>query len=139
MFQSVQARTVGEYLKALPRERQEPIRFLHAFIQKAAPTLKPYFATNMLGYGRFKYRNYKKELIDWPVVALASQKNYISLYVCALDRGKYLAEMFEKDLGQVSVGKSCIRFKRIEDLDLKTLRRVLQLAAKKPGLATTGA
>ncbi|MEK6809482.1 MAG: DUF1801 domain-containing protein [Nanoarchaeota archaeon] len=118
----------------LPKERREPMDFLHTFIQKTAPSLKPVFAYNMPGYGTFKYKNYKKELIDWPIIALANQKNYMSLYVCAIDNGEYLAEKYKDELGKVSVGKSCIRFKKLDDLNLKTLKKVIQLAAKSPGL-----
>lgn len=134
MFKSVKATTVKEYLAAVPADRKELIDFLHAFIQKAAPTLKPHFAYNMLGYGSFPYKNYKKELIEWPVIALANQKNYISLYVCSLVDGAYVAETFAKELGKVSVGKSCIRFKKVEDIHLPTLKKVIALAAKHPGL-----
>ena len=88
----------------------------------------------MPGYGTFKYKNYKKDILNWPVIALASQKNYISLYICALDKGKYIAEKYKKDLGKVSVGKSCIRFKKLQDLNLKTLAKVIKLAEKSPGL-----
>ncbi|MCA9389453.1 MAG: DUF1801 domain-containing protein, partial [Candidatus Magasanikbacteria bacterium] len=109
------------------------IDFLHEFIQKSVPKLKPHFAYNMLGYGSFPYVNYKKEQILWPTIAMANQKNYISIYVCAIDGKEYLAEKFKDDLGKVSVGKSCIRFKKLEDLHLPTLKKVLQLAAKSPG------
>jgi len=88
----------------------------------------------MLGYGSFKYQNYKKEIIDWPTIALASQKNYISLYVCAVKDGKYISEKHKEELGRVNVGKSCIRFKKIEDLNLKTLEKVIKLAERSPGL-----
>ncbi len=81
-----------------------------------------------------KYLNYKKETIDWPVIALASQKNYISLYVCCITDGQYLAERNKKELGKVSVGKSCIRFKKLEDLNLPALKKLLKEAARKPGL-----
>ena len=69
-----------------------------------------------------------------PIVALASQKSYISVYVCAVDKGKYLAETHAKDLGKVSVGRSCIRFRKLEDVHLPTLKKVIRAAAKKPGL-----
>ena len=92
----------------------------------------------MPGYGSFKYRNYKKEIIDWPIIALASQKNYISMYVCAVKDGEYVAEKYKDELGKVSVGKSCIRFKKIEDLNLKTLEKIIKLAAKSPGLVGVG-
>jgi uncharacterized protein YdhG (YjbR/CyaY superfamily) len=138
MFKAVKAKTIKEYFDQLPPERRKPMEFLHAFIQKTAPKLKPAFSYNMPGYGSFKYKNYKKEIIDWPVIGLASQKNYISLYVCAVDNGEYIAEKHKTELGKVSVGRSCIRFKKIEDLDLKALKKVIQLAAKSPGLVGIG-
>lgn len=134
MFKPVKATTIEEYFDQLPPERRQPIEKLHAFIQKVAPSLKPHFAYNMLGYGSFKYKNHKKELIDWPTVSLANQKNYISLYVCSLEDGQYVAEKYKDELGKVSVGKSCIRFKKLEDLDLKGLEKVIKKAAKSPGL-----
>lgn len=134
MFKPVKTKTVRKYLTALPPERRESVEFLHEFIQKASPKLKSHFAYNMLGYGSFKYTNYKKEVIEWPTVALASQKNYISLYVCALDDGEYLAEKYAKELGKVNVGRSCIRFKKLSDLNLPVLKKLLQKAAKIPGL-----
>lgn len=136
MFKPVRAKTIKEYLQALPDDRREIVDFLHDVIRKAVPKLKPHFANNMLGYGSFPYRNYKGELIGWPVIALASQKNYVSLYVCAMDDGQYIAEKHKKELGRVNVGRSCIRFKKLEDLNLPALTKVLKLAAKKPGLVS---
>lgn len=138
MFKPTNVHTITEYIDALPKERKEIIEFLHDFIQKTVPSLKPHFAYNMLGYGSMKYTNYKKQEQDWPIVALASQKNYVSLYVCAVMDGKYIAEKYQDELGKVSVGKSCIRFKKLEDLDLKTVKKVLKLAAQHPGFVTAG-
>lgn len=138
MFKPVKAKSIKEYFAMLPSQRRELLEFLHKFIQKTAPSLTPNFIYNMPGYGTFKYKNVKKEIIDWPTVALASQKNYISLYVCAVENGEYVAEKYKKTLGKVSVGKSCIRFKKLEDLNLKTLEKVLRLAEKSPGLVGAG-
>lgn len=135
MFKPTKATTVKEYLAAVPEERKEIMLFLHNLIQETVPKLKAHFAYNMLGYGSFPYRNYKKEMIEWPVIALANQKNYISLYVCAVIDGEYLAEKHQKELGKVSVGKSCIRFKKIENVNLPALKKLLKLAEKSPGLA----
>lgn len=134
MFKPVKATNVKEYLDAVPADRREVILFLHDLIQKTVPSLKSHFAYNMLGYGSFPYKNYKKELIQWPIVALANQKNYISIYICALDGKQYLAEKYKDELGKVSVGKSCIRFKRLGDLNVAVLKKVIKEAAKNPGL-----
>jgi hypothetical protein len=139
MFKPVDAKSFKEYFAMLPKERRVPMEFLHTFILKTAPSLKPNFIYNMPGYGSFPYTNAKKATVYWPVIALASQKHYISLYICAVENGKYLAEKHKDTLGKVSVGKSCIRFKRLEDLNLKTLKKVIQLAAKSPGLLGVGA
>ena len=139
MFKSVKAKSIKEYFDTLPRERRDSMEFLHKFIRQTAPSLKPNFIYNMPGYGSFQYKNNKKEELDWPIIALASQKNYISLYICAVDNGEYIAEKNKQELGKVSVGRSCIRFKKLEDLNLKTLEKVIKLAVKSPGLAGVGA
>lgn len=134
MFKDVKANSVESYLELVPPERKDIIDFLHQFIQKAAPQLETHFAYNMLGYGSFDYFNYKKEQMKWPIIALANQKNYVSVYVCAIEDGEYIAEKNKDRLGKVSVGKSCIRFKKIEDVNLDELKKVIQAAVKSPGL-----
>ena len=134
MFNPSKATTVAAYIAAVPADRKETILKLHALIQKTVPKLKSHFAYNMLAYGSFEGRNHKKEIINWPIIALANQKNYISLYVCSVDAGQYIAEKYKNELGKVSVGKSCIRFKTIENIDLTVLKKVLLAAAKNPGL-----
>ncbi|MBP9667251.1 DUF1801 domain-containing protein [Candidatus Saccharibacteria bacterium] len=135
MFASNSAHTVEEYLDSVPAERKDAVNFLHEFIQKSAPDLAPHFAYNMLGYGTFHYIDRKtKQPKPWPIVALANQKNYISLYVCACKDGQYLAEKYTADLGKVSVGRSCIRIKKINDIHLPTLQMLLQEAQTSGGM-----
>jgi len=132
MFKPVKAKTVDAYIRMLDSERKADIQFLHKLIQKILPKLNAHFAYNMLGYGSFKYKNYKKDVIDWPMVALASQKNYISCYVGSLEGKQYHAEKDKDKLGKVSVGKSCIRFKTVKDLNIGELTKILKKAAKSP-------
>lgn len=134
MFKPVKAKTYQEYVDALPPERREIFEALDTCIKKAAPSLKPNFLYNMPGYGSFPYKDYKKRLIDWPTIAIASQKNYISIYICAVDKDGYIAEKFKDGLGKVNVGKSCIRFKKLEDLNMDVLEKILKIAEKSPGL-----
>lgn len=134
MFAKNDAGSVEEYLLRVPEERKKDMDFLHDFIQKTVPELKPYFASNMIGYGVFHYLDSKKQKRDWPIIALANQKNYISIYVCAIAGEQYAAEKYEKELGKVSVGRSCIRIKKIEDLNLDTLKLVLNICKESPGV-----
>lgn len=135
MFAKNEAKSVEEYLVMVPEDRKKDIDFLHDLIQKTVPGLKPYFASNMIGYGSFYYLDSKKQKRDWPIIALANQKNYISIYVCALVEDKAALEKYKKELGKNSKGISCIRFKKIEEINPETLKLVLKLAEKNPGVA----
>jgi hypothetical protein len=134
MFAKNEAKSVEEYLLGIPGDRREDFDFIHEFIQKTVPGLKPYFASNMIGYGSFQYLDSKKQKRDWPIISLANQKNYISLFVCGIVGEQYVAEKYAKELGKVSVGKSCIRFKKIEDINLDSLKIVLKSCEENPGL-----
>ncbi|MFV8344449.1 DUF1801 domain-containing protein [Flavobacterium sp. XS2P39] len=134
MFAKNEAKSVEEYLLRVPAESKKDVDFIHNFIQKVVPNLKPYFATNMIGYGMFYYLDSKKQKRDWPIIALANQKNYLSIYVCTVVENKDEAEKYKKELGKLSKGIGCIRFKKIEDINLETLEIVLKLAEKKPGV-----
>ena len=135
MFAKNDAKSIEEYLMLVPDDRKKDIDFLHDFIQKAVPKLKPYYASNMIGYGSFYYLDSKKQKKDWPIISLASQKNYITIYVCALIKDKSEAEKYKKDLGKLTKGIGCIRFKKIDEIKLETLKTVLKLAEKNPGVA----
>lgn len=127
MFKPTKATSIEEYIALIEDdERRSQVAKLHAIITRLRPDLTAHFASNMIGYGSFSYKNYKKQNIDWPFVALASQKNYISIYVCAIENGEYVAERFRDQLGSVSIGKSCIRFKKLSDLDMSGFEKLLQ-------------
>ena len=89
----------------------------------------------MIGYGSFYYLDSKKQKKDWPIISLANQKNYISIYVCTIVKDKAAAEKYKKDFGKLTTGLSCIRFKKMEEINLETLKTVLKLAEKNPGVA----
>lgn len=116
-------------------------KILTSFIRlykKTVPALKPYYASNMIGCGSFSYLDSKKQKKDWPIISLANQKDFISIYVCALIRDKDAAEKNKKDLGKLTQSLSCIRFKTIEEINLETLKTVFKLAEKIQGLLVPG-
>jgi hypothetical protein len=45
--------------------------------------------------------------------------------VCAVVDGEYVAERYASELGDVSCGKSCIRFTKIDKINLETLQKIL--------------
>jgi Domain of unknown function (DU1801) len=126
----INAASREEYFEAAgPREGE--LRQLDAIIQEYAPALTPALtdgmgAAQMLRYGEQPYRTKAmKEPGVWPVVALAVQKRYLSLYVSAVVDGEYVAERYASQLGNVNCGKSCIRFTKVDKINLETLKKIL--------------
>ena len=124
----IAAATPEEYLERVG-EREPILRAVDELIRESAPSLERTMvsgmAMNMIGYGMFHYKSKSGREGDWPVLALANQKNYVSLYICALENGQYVAEKHKEELGKVSVGKSCVRFKKLSDLNLDALANIL--------------
>lgn len=126
----IEAESREEYFKN-SGDREDSLRKLDLLIQESAPSLKPVLGGGitgkMLGYGNHKYKPKSSKVeMDWPVIMMAAQKNYISIYACAVVDGKYIAEIYKKKLGKVNCGKSCIRFKKPEDLNKAGLRQMLK-------------
>lgn len=126
----IEAKNPEEYISKLKEPRKSEIKELHDLILKNAPMLKPAMAFGMMGYGPYHYKYASGREGDWVQVGLASQKNYISLYVMCLKEGKYLAESYKAKLPKASIGKSCIRFKRLSDVDINVLKVIIKEAAK---------
>ncbi|KGH46044.1 hypothetical protein IN07_14025 [Modestobacter caceresii] len=112
-------------------DRAEELRRVDALVQAAAPgidrQLVPSGSGAMLGYGMTPYRpRSAKETTTWPLIALAAQKRHLSLYVSAVVDGEYLAESRAAQLGDVSCGKSCIRFTSLDRVDTVALDQLLR-------------
>ncbi|WP_024794845.1 DUF1801 domain-containing protein [Tomitella biformata] len=126
---NIQASTWDEYFAQCgPREPE--LRELDALIRESAPGLAPVLfggmSGTMLGYGMQPYKSASAKVAsEWPLLALANQKRHMSLYVCAVLDGKYAAEIYEPTLGKVKIGKSCIRFTKVANLDLDGVRAMV--------------
>ena len=123
--------TPAAYLAALPEPRRTELKALHAAIRKAAPQLKPFLGYNgtILGYGRYYYKYATGREGEAAVVGLSSRAQAISLYVSGHRKGKTIAEAAKSKLGQVSVGKVCIRFKKLADLNLSEAMALVRAAS----------
>lgn len=138
MFKTSTAKTADEYIANLPEDRQSIVKKVHQTITRAIPKQKPRIISGMIGYGTYHFRSKSGREGDWSMVLLANQKNYISLYICAVDDGQYIAEKNKDRLGKVSVGRSCIRFKKLEDIDLDVVTELAKKSEKLGGLGQFG-
>ena len=123
------AKTPEEYITRVDEKRRRDIQRLHDLIREVAPELEPTMEFGMLGYGKFHYKYASGREGDWMKIGLANNKQYISLYCCSADENGYVAERYRERLPKANIGKSCVRFKRLSDLDEGALEELIREAA----------
>ena len=131
--------TVEEFLAGLPDDRRKTITTVHKAIRKAAPKLAPVIMTGMgpspiIGYGKYRYKSASGREGDWFLIGLAAGKSNYSLHICVGDKDGYLVERNAAKLGKVKTGRSCINFKKLEDLKLDVAMGLVKQAVKTGGI-----
>ena len=110
--------SVDEYMESLSDDRRPALEAVRKLCRKI---LKGY--EERIEYGVPTYcKNQRME------VAFASQKQYISLYCLK----KQVVDDHREQLAGLSVGKGCIRFKKIDETDLKVIASLLRATALSP-------
>ena len=138
------AATVEEYLSKLPPERANELEPVRAAINRVLP--KGYqegIQYGMIGWYvphaiyPAGYPSNPKE--PMPFASLAAQKNHNALYLmCAYaDSKQYkaLERAFAKAGKRMDMGKSCLRFKQLEDLPMTGIGKVIASTPPKKYIA----
>jgi hypothetical protein len=120
------------WLAALDDVRRPQLEELDARIRKVAPGLRRYVNRGFLSYGEYSYQSRSGRSGEWMCIALASNKQYISLYSGPID-----LEPFAARLPKANLGRGCIRFKRVSDVDLAVIDEVIRASAASDGTTIT--
>ena len=125
------AGSVEDYLQELPRERREALQAVRKVVLDHLPagyveTMNWGVITYEIPLERYPDTYNKRPLM---YAALASQKNHMSLYLMCVYSHKESRIRFEEKFKargkKLNMGKSCVRFKRVEDLPLDVIGEVI--------------
>ncbi|MGH9401980.1 MAG: hypothetical protein ACRD2P_07740 [Terriglobia bacterium] len=116
------------YLDFDPRRKVHLVK-LDELIKRSAPCLKRYFHKGtpagepgmrfkMIGYGKFYYFALPGKAVEWPVVGVALQRNYISVYLSVAKNDLPLVQQYAGKLGELRIGRNNFSFEEYEDLKL---------------------
>lgn len=123
---------IDAWVASLDEPRRSLVAALHDVVRAEAPDLAPSLDVDhgRIGYGPFHYRYESGREGDAHRVVVANNVRYVSVYVLATDGSCYLPTKYASRLGEkVSVGKSCIRVNKLDDIDLGVLAEVVREAA----------
>jgi len=135
----VTADSLEAYLAFDPGRTAE-LEALHATMRKAAPALKRHFHAgtpcgeagmrmNLIGYGEFRYAIKSGKTASWPVIGVALQKNYISVYVAVTRSEKPLVPFYAGKLGELRMGGNNFSFEKFSDLKAPAVEALFSEAA----------
>lgn len=126
MGPSPKAPSPQQWIAEVDDARRDDVRRLHDLVREVAPELEPTTRFGMLGYGPIHYRYASGREGEWVKIGIAVNAKSISLHCCAADDEGYVAERFRDRLPKADIGRSCVRFKRLDDLEDEALRDLLR-------------
>jgi uncharacterized protein YdhG (YjbR/CyaY superfamily) len=121
------AATPDEYIASLPPDRREAVRTVRDVVRMNLPAgFEEGMQYGIIGWyvplERFP-NTYNGQPIG--IAALANQKNYMSLYLNTVygdpKTEAWFKERYAASGKQLDMGKSCVRFRRLEDLPLDVI------------------
>ena len=121
------AATVQEYLDELPEDRRSVIAAVRDVILQNLPEgYQECLSFGMIGYV-LPLERYPDTYNGQPLayVGLAAQKNYYAVYLTCVyqdpEKEAWLRDAFQKAGRKLDMGKSCVRFKKLQDLPLDVI------------------
>jgi len=115
-----QSKEIDSYLQTLPDGRREALAELRSWIHETLPDARDVIEYGMPGAFQ-----------DGLICSYKSQKNYMSLYMDVEIVENHKTELDEAGL---NCGKSCIRFRRLEQLPQEMIKTMLRQTAEKQAL-----
>jgi len=138
------ANTVAEYLKSLPEDRRAAISTVRKVILDNLPKgYEECMNYGMIGYvvphSLYPAGYHCDPKLPMPFAGLASQKNHMAIYVMTVygdnDTEKWFRKVWAATGKKLDMGKCCIRFKKLEDIPLDVIGKLIARVPVKDWIA----
>lgn len=128
---------IKEYIDGHAEPKRSDMKALHSMILESMPGCKLWFLDGKnengkvvsnpnIGYGlqTIKYADGKTR--EFYLVGISANKTGISVYILGIDDKTYLLKTYGKRVGKASVTGYCIKFKSLNDIDIKVLEAAVR-------------
>ena len=120
--------SVDSFINKIPDPQTREDCFAIVKLMKEATRCDPQmWGSSIVGFGtgRIQYAGGREG--DWPLICFSPRKQNLTLY--GMTGPDSHTELLEK-LGKHSVGKGCLYIKRLSDIDLPTLKKLIRESVK---------
>jgi hypothetical protein len=116
--------SVEDFIDAQDSEQvRDDCRTLLALMQKATKAKPEMWGTSIVGFGRYTWRGASGKEAEWMITAFAPRKANLTVYLWPQFDGKN--ELLAK-LGKHACGKGCLYIKRLSDVHVPTLKKLIE-------------
>ena len=120
--------SVTEFLNKIPDTERREDCFAVAKIMEEITGAKPQmWGPSIVGFGTYHYKYATGREGDWPLTGFSPRKQDLTLYVMMGFRNR---EALMNQLGKHKTGKSCLYIKRLSDIHVPTLKKLLKASLK---------
>lgn len=122
--------SVMDYINAIedPTKRNDCIELYNIMKQYTKEDGKMW-GDSIIGFIKYMASYESQRCVEWFKVGFSPRKNYISLYLnFALYDENNLA--LAQKIGKAKIGRGCINFKKLSDLDIDITHQLIQIAIK---------
>ena len=120
--------SVDKFLRGIPDEAKRADCYQILEIMKKATKAEPkMWGTSIIGFGKHHYVYESGREIDWFLAGFSPRKQNLTLY--SMGGFNQFKELLEQ-LGKYSTGKGCLYIHKLEDVDIKVLKRLIQQSVK---------
>jgi Domain of unknown function (DU1801) len=121
--------SVESFINKIPDPQTREDCFTIAKLMKEATLAEPrMWGGSIVGFGTQRYKYASGREGDWPLIGFSPRKQNLTLYIMSGSHSP--TELLEK-LGKHSVGGSCLYIKRLADVDVPTLKKLIRASVKK--------
>jgi hypothetical protein len=121
--------SVDDFINSVKVEVKRKDSFIILKLMQKASNEKPkMWGSSMIGFGNKIYKSPATgREVEWFKIGFSPRKANISLHL-VLDIKKYAAEL--KKLGKHKTGVGCLYINKLDDVDMKVLEKLINVAAK---------
>jgi len=117
--------SVASFIKGVDEERRQDCSTLVRIMKDAVGAPATMWGTNIVGFGTYELKYASGHTADWPIIGFSPRKQDLTLYV-----GRGIDGTLLKALGKHKLSGGCLHIKRLSDVDLAVLEKVVSASVK---------
>ena len=108
--------------KIADEKKRADAKALIAMMKDATKSEPVMWGSSIVGFGSYSYAYASGQTGDWPIIGLSPRKQNLTVYI--MPGFEEFGDLLGK-LGPHTTGKSCLYIKRLSDIDVPTLKKLI--------------